>query len=190
MVIEPEDCRIQHHREVHFRESLPVSQIQGERHKSSEEFHHIDGDRSPIPTRPRPSAWEPWPRKRSTSAGAPTRRWLPAERRFPGRRAEGGTDGPFDGYLGLTLRNPLVASASPLSIPSTASGAGRRRCRRGGALLPVRGATAPGGRVRTHGRPRLGTEGFRRVPVLLPGRGRDPRRLRMAARMNLARATT
>jgi hypothetical protein len=30
---------------VHFRERLPVNQIQGERHNSSEEIHdHIDGE--------------------------------------------------------------------------------------------------------------------------------------------------
>jgi hypothetical protein len=45
MVIEPENCRIQYHHDVHFWESLPVSQIKCERHNSSEEIHdHIDSE--------------------------------------------------------------------------------------------------------------------------------------------------
>ena len=40
--------------------------------------------RSATPTRPRPSDWGPWPRKRSTSAGTPTRRWLPRRPSVPG----------------------------------------------------------------------------------------------------------
>ncbi len=55
------------------------------------------------------------------------------------------------GYLGLTLRNPLVASASPLS--NTVDGV--RRLADGGVGAVV-----------------LYSRGFRRVPVLLPGRGR------------------
>ena len=61
-------------------------------------------------------------------------------------------------YMGLELRNPLVASASPLS--HTVDGvrrpaAGGRGRRRGGAALVVRGATAGGGRAeRSAGRRR------------------------------------
>ena len=75
-------------------------------------------------------------------------------------------------YLGLELRNPLVASASPL--PNTVdgvrrladAGAGRDR-----AAVAVRGGTAArGGAGRGAGRRRDGQ--LRRVAVLLPGRGR------------------
>ena len=46
----------------------------------------------------------------------PTRRWPPAApQRFPGRRPQGSLMDLTTTYLGLALRNPLVASASPLS---------------------------------------------------------------------------
>src|SRR4029077_12603484 len=82
------------------------------------------------------------------------------------------TDGPFD-RLPWT---DATQSARRLGVPALEyrrrrPAAGRRRCRRGGALLPVRGAIAPGGRgERAAGRG--GHGGFRRVPVLLSGRGR------------------
>ena len=107
-----------------------------------------------------------------TSAGAPTKRWPPAER--SGSRPTRGrtTDGPFDRLPGTDA----AQSARRLRVPALEyrrrrPAARRRRCRRGRALLPVRGATAPGGRTeRAAGRG--GHGGFRRVPVLLPGRGR------------------
>ena len=57
-----------------------------------------------------------WPRRQSTSVGRPTRRWRPAARsRFPADAREGALMDLSTGYMGLALRNPLVASASPLS---------------------------------------------------------------------------
>ena len=64
--------------------------------------------RGRAPARPRPGG-------RPTCAGGPTRRWRPAARtEFPPTRARG-ADGSLDDYMGLALRNPLVASPSPLS---------------------------------------------------------------------------
>ena len=69
------------------------------------------------------------PSRRSTSAGTSTRRWPAAAGAVPGRRAgrpdrryrparrrrRGGLMDLSTSYMGLALRNPLVASASPLS---------------------------------------------------------------------------
>ena len=67
------------------------------------------------PSRPRPSACTGWPSRRSISAGTCTRRWRPAARAVRRRRAQGRPMDLATHYMGLTLRNPLVASASPLS---------------------------------------------------------------------------
>ena len=84
-------------------------------------------------------------------------------------------------YMGLALRNPLVASrVAAVEHARRHPAAGRRRRRRGRALLAVRGAAAPGGGAeRAAGRRRH--RELRRVAVLLPcrgGRGRQtgPRR--------------
>ena len=75
-------------------------------------------------------------------------------------------------YMGLTLRNPLVASASPLS--RTVDGVRRLAdggCRRGRPLFALRGAAAPrGGRERAAGRRRQ--RELRRVALVLPRRSR------------------
>ena len=56
------------------------------------------------------------PRKRSTSGGTPTSRWPPTDPGTPRRRAQGTRLMDLTTtYMGLELRNPLVASASPLS---------------------------------------------------------------------------
>ena len=72
--------------------------------------------RWPSPTRPRPSAWGPAAADGPAIAGRSTRRWRPAAPAIPGRRPE---ESPLmelaTNYMGLELRNPLVASASPLS---------------------------------------------------------------------------
>ena len=116
------------------------------------------------PTRPRPSGCRAWPSRRSTSAGPPTRRWprrgpngSRPTRAGPARQRED-ADGPHHRRTwAWTLRNPLVASASPLS--QTVDGrpaAGRRRCRRGRPAIAVRGGAAPRGRRRTRGWSRPG----------------------------------
>ena len=90
----------------------------------------------------------------------------------PRRRAQGGLMELATDYLGLTLRNPLVASASPLS--QTVDGVRRLADAGVGAvvlLLALRGAAAPrGGAERAAGRRRH--RELRRVAVVLPGRRR------------------
>ncbi len=90
----------------------------------------------------------------------------PALRR---RRPQGALMDLATSYMGLELRNPLVASASPLSwtvdgVRRLADAGDRRR----GPLLAVRGASAPGG-----GRERAARRGrhreLRRVALVLPG---------------------
>ena len=71
-------------------------------------------------------------------------------------------------YLGLTLRNPLVASPSPLSQTSRRAPPRRRGRRRGGSVLAVRGAGAPRGGARTHGSSTPARRASPR-PCLLPG---------------------
>ena len=79
-------------------------------------------------------------------------------------------------YMGLALRNPLVASAVAAVVHRRRRpAAGRRRRRRDRAVLAVRGAAARGGRANA----RLvdaGSRELRRGARLLPGRGRGGRR--------------
>jgi dihydroorotate dehydrogenase (fumarate) len=90
------------------------------------------------------------------------------------------------GYLGLRLRNPLVASASPLS--NTVDGVRRLADGGVGAVLTLLKNNCAGGRTeRAAGRG--GTEGFAESLSYSRPRPRRRRR-RMAARMNLARAAT
>ena len=78
----------------------------------------------------------------------------------PGRRRKDALMDLSTDYMGLALRNPLVASASP-AVPDRRRRAapGRRRRRRGRPVLAVRGAGAPRGRAERSAR-RAGTESF------------------------------
>ena len=99
--------------------------------------------RSATPTRPRRNGSPGWPSRPWTGSGTPTRRWRPVARRGSrrtraagrSRRAKrgGGLMDLSTRYLGLELRNPLVASASPLS--GTVDGV--RRLADGGAAAVV-----------------------------------------------------
>ena len=86
--------------------------------------------------------------RRSTSAGRLTRRWPPRSAEdFPADPAGTRLMDLATGYMGLRLRNPLVASPSPLSYTvegvQRLADVGRRRDR---AVLAVRGAAARAGR--------------------------------------------
>ena len=71
---------------------------------------------SPTPIRPRPSGCTGLPNRRSPSAGTSTRRWQRAARDTSRPTHARSADGDLStDYMGLALRNPLVASASPLS---------------------------------------------------------------------------
>src|SRR6185312_9994559 len=128
--------------------------------------------RSATLTRKRPNGWRAWPRRLSTSAGTPTRRWPPAAPigSLPtrGRNA----DGPFDQLPGPGAAQPARRlRVTDLEYPRRRKAAGRRRRWRDRALLPVRGAAAAGSRAERTARRRRHRQ-LRRGAVLLPGRHR------------------
>ena len=67
----------------------------------------------PAPTPARPSGCLASPSRPRTCAGSSTKRWRPGSRSLPCRCSEGQLMDLGTNYLGLRLRNPLVASASP-----------------------------------------------------------------------------
>ncbi len=144
----------------------------------------------PAPTRPRPSGWGPWPRRPSTSAGTPTRRWplaAPSGSRLTrGRNA----DGPVD-----QLPRPGAAQSRSwpprhrCRTPSMVSGVSPTPASARWCSTPCSRSRCAGRRKRTRGWPRPAR---RSSPRHCPTSRRKPRRRRRRrpSRTNRPRGAT